>query len=263
MARTRPGCQILIYSLILAPLGCVPAIIGLGGGLYAIAACCARRFVRHVRLACYRERVGLRPSAPPRICSPIRCCICSCCSQCCSWSRASVWAGGSIRYLDLVMQDDEDERKRRQRKRSIAIAWALAASSSCSSSSRSSGSAPMSPILCVRVSRHERRHRSKRAGIACWRSSLAGLVAAMVGLVLRLRAALPHVLPGDRLWRRAAARRRRRRQVLDRTIRIRFDANVDRGAALDLRAGAADHGRQDRRDRACFLQGDQQQLDSR
>ena len=45
--------------------------------------------------------------------------------------------------------------------------------------------------------------------------------------------------------------------VLDRTITVRFDGNVDPGLPWTLRAGAAHHGREDRRDLACFLQGDQ------
>ena len=50
--------QILIYSLILAPLGMVPAIIGLGGTLYAIAASVLGALFVVLALACYREREG-------------------------------------------------------------------------------------------------------------------------------------------------------------------------------------------------------------
>ena len=50
--------QILIYSLILAPLGMVPAIIGLGGTLYAIAASVLGSLFVVLALACYREREG-------------------------------------------------------------------------------------------------------------------------------------------------------------------------------------------------------------
>jgi protoheme IX farnesyltransferase len=50
--------QILIYSLILAPLGCVPAILGLGGGLYAVAAGFLGAFFVMFAYACYSERVG-------------------------------------------------------------------------------------------------------------------------------------------------------------------------------------------------------------
>ena len=50
--------QILIYSLILAPLGMVPAIIGLGGTLYAIAASVLGALFVVLAYACYREREG-------------------------------------------------------------------------------------------------------------------------------------------------------------------------------------------------------------
>ena len=50
--------QILIYSLILAPLGCVPAIVGLGGGLYTVAAGFLGAFFAMFAYACYSERVG-------------------------------------------------------------------------------------------------------------------------------------------------------------------------------------------------------------
>ncbi len=50
--------QILIYSLILAPLGMVPAIIGLGGTLYAAAAAVLGSLFVVFALACYREREG-------------------------------------------------------------------------------------------------------------------------------------------------------------------------------------------------------------
>jgi protoheme IX farnesyltransferase len=50
--------QILIYSLILAPLGMVPAIIGLGGTLYAASILGALFVV--LAYACYREREGER-----------------------------------------------------------------------------------------------------------------------------------------------------------------------------------------------------------
>jgi protoheme IX farnesyltransferase len=50
--------QILIYSLILAPLGMVPAIIGLGGTLYAAAASVLGSLFVVLAMACYREREG-------------------------------------------------------------------------------------------------------------------------------------------------------------------------------------------------------------
>jgi protoheme IX farnesyltransferase len=52
--------QILVYSLILAPLGMVPAIIGLGGTLYAVAASVLGAIFVVLAHACYRERDGER-----------------------------------------------------------------------------------------------------------------------------------------------------------------------------------------------------------
>ena len=55
--------QILIYSLILAPLGMVPAIIGLGGTLYMAAAAVLGSLFVVMALDCYRQagRGGGRP----------------------------------------------------------------------------------------------------------------------------------------------------------------------------------------------------------
>ena len=50
--------QILIYSLILAPLGLLPSFIGLGGVLYTAAAAVLGVLFLLFAFACYRERVG-------------------------------------------------------------------------------------------------------------------------------------------------------------------------------------------------------------
>src|SRR5581483_11207432 len=50
--------QILVYSLILAPLSMVPAIIGLGGTLYAVAASVLGAIFVVLAYTCYREREG-------------------------------------------------------------------------------------------------------------------------------------------------------------------------------------------------------------
>jgi protoheme IX farnesyltransferase len=50
--------QILIYSLVLAPLGMVPAIIGLGGTLYMAAAAVLGSLFVVLALDCYRQREG-------------------------------------------------------------------------------------------------------------------------------------------------------------------------------------------------------------
>jgi len=52
--------QILVYSLILAPLGCLPAMIGLGGVLYAAASAVLGVLLLVFAFACYREREGER-----------------------------------------------------------------------------------------------------------------------------------------------------------------------------------------------------------
>ncbi len=55
-AETRR--QILIYSLILAPVGVLPAFIGLGGTLYAGASVVLGGVFILFAIACYRRRVG-------------------------------------------------------------------------------------------------------------------------------------------------------------------------------------------------------------
>jgi protoheme IX farnesyltransferase len=50
--------QILIYSLILAPLGMAPAVLGLGGMLYTIMASILGAFFVVFAVDCYREREG-------------------------------------------------------------------------------------------------------------------------------------------------------------------------------------------------------------
>ncbi|MGH6737214.1 MAG: heme o synthase [Methyloceanibacter sp.] len=50
--------QILIYSLILAPLGMAPAVIGLGGLLYTVMASILGAFFVVFAVDCYRERQG-------------------------------------------------------------------------------------------------------------------------------------------------------------------------------------------------------------
>ena len=50
--------QILIYSLILAPLGCVPAFIGLGGAFYALSSVVLGGLFLVFAVRCYRVREG-------------------------------------------------------------------------------------------------------------------------------------------------------------------------------------------------------------
>ena len=52
--------QILVYSLIVAPLGVVPALIGLGGALYAAASIILGALFVAFAVACFREREGAR-----------------------------------------------------------------------------------------------------------------------------------------------------------------------------------------------------------
>ena len=120
--------QILIYSLILAPLGCVPALLGLGGGLYTIAAGFLGAFFVMFAYACYTERVGrgsrTRGQESLRLFGVVPVPVVRSAS-----GRAGLRLEPQLHpaALDLVMTDEEDERQRRQRMRSIAIAWALAA----------------------------------------------------------------------------------------------------------------------------------------
>jgi protoheme IX farnesyltransferase len=50
--------QILIYSLILAPLGMAPAVLGFGGMLYTVMASILGAFLVVFAVDCYREREG-------------------------------------------------------------------------------------------------------------------------------------------------------------------------------------------------------------
>ena len=52
--------QILVYSLILAPIGVLPALLGTGGLLYAIAAIVLGVIFVAFAIVCYREREGER-----------------------------------------------------------------------------------------------------------------------------------------------------------------------------------------------------------
>jgi len=52
--------QILAYSLVVAPLGVVPSLIGLGGVLYAAVATLLGILFLVFAIACFRERVGER-----------------------------------------------------------------------------------------------------------------------------------------------------------------------------------------------------------
>jgi protoheme IX farnesyltransferase len=58
--------QILIYSLILAPLGMVPAFIGLGGLLYTAAASVLGALFVVLAFECYREREGEKAARAAR-----------------------------------------------------------------------------------------------------------------------------------------------------------------------------------------------------
>ena len=50
--------QILLYSIVLAPIGMLPSIVGLGGTLYTIAASLLGSLFVVVALDCYRKREG-------------------------------------------------------------------------------------------------------------------------------------------------------------------------------------------------------------
>ena len=139
--------QILIYSLILAPLGCVPAFSVLAAGSTPLpqassarSSSCSPMPATPSGLGAEAERAAKNLFAYSVLYLFLL------------FAALLVEQGFGLGHssdpaaLDLVMTDEEDERQRRQRMRSIAIAWALAALSSCSSWSPSSGLAPMSPI---------------------------------------------------------------------------------------------------------------------
>ena len=79
--------QILLYTLLLAPLGVAPWLLGYAGSSYGIAARRDRRVHdRAGACACALRKTAATPQASS--CSASRSCICSCCSPCC-WSTAA------------------------------------------------------------------------------------------------------------------------------------------------------------------------------
>jgi len=71
--------QMLLYTLLLAPIALVPAWLGIAGVIYAAVAIGLNlAFIGHA-IAVLRERdvADKGAIAPPRRCSAFRCCICS------------------------------------------------------------------------------------------------------------------------------------------------------------------------------------------
>ena len=77
--------QILLYTLILVPLGITPWPFGYAGALYGVAAIVTGAIMVMLALQVFRE--SRRRNAPAAICSPSRSCICFFCLRCC-WSNA-------------------------------------------------------------------------------------------------------------------------------------------------------------------------------
>ena len=55
-ARTR--LEILLYTLVLAPLGVAPWLTGLGGPVYGVVAALTGAAMLHLAIRCYRLRTG-------------------------------------------------------------------------------------------------------------------------------------------------------------------------------------------------------------
>ena len=97
-AETRR--QILLYSLVLAPLGASPWLLGYAGALYGIVAVAAGAAMVALAMRIHRDRAAAseegaqadvsRPAAipPASRCSPSRSSTCFCCLPCC-WSIGS------------------------------------------------------------------------------------------------------------------------------------------------------------------------------
>ena len=86
---TETRRQILCYTLVLAPVGVAPWLLGYAGALYGIAAVLAG--MRDDRACHSRSRRNNAATPPASKCSASRFCICSCCSPCC-WP--TVYRGG-------------------------------------------------------------------------------------------------------------------------------------------------------------------------
>ena len=78
--------QIMLYTLILVPLGVAPWALGYTGALYGRHGDRDGRDHGGARLAGFRVNAARR-NAPAAIFLPSRSCICFCCSRCC-WSNA-------------------------------------------------------------------------------------------------------------------------------------------------------------------------------
>ena len=87
--------------------------------------------------------------------------------------------------------------------------------------------------------------------------SAALLVSVDGGIVVRCDSPLPSLLPGDRLSGHDAKGREGLRHVLDRVVKVRFDANTAAGLP-STPSRATLGGGQDRRDHARLLQRHQQ-----
>ncbi len=104
--------QILLYTLVLAPLGMAPWLLGYAGLAYGIAAVVMGAVM--IALAFRVRAANGRAHPPANKCSPSRSSICSCCSPCC-WSTGCRH-GPAVRQICSVIwrHDDEcdDERRR-------------------------------------------------------------------------------------------------------------------------------------------------------
>ena len=227
----------------------MPAVIGLGGTLYMIAASILGALFVVMAFDCYRKREG---EAADRAAKNLF--AYSVLYLFLLFAVLLVEQGFGIdgstlpSLLGVVMQDAEKERQRRQRMRSLAIAWALAALVVLFfivTMVRLGGNVP--PGRSERqVSQGHERHQHEPKGKrrtapsalslwSAWSPPWSGSSFASVPLYRMFCQVTGYGGVPQRAEQAPG-------EVLDRTITIRFDANVDRCAALDVRSGAANHG---------------------
>ena len=65
--------QILLYTVVLAPVGVTPTLFGFAGLVYGAVALVCGAIMLALAWRVYRERTGRPPRAPPRNCSRFRC----------------------------------------------------------------------------------------------------------------------------------------------------------------------------------------------
>ena len=123
-AETR--LQILLYSIVLAPVGAAPWLLGYAGAVYGLTALCGRRADGRARLARLRreggERGGARRAAV-RLLDPLSVrAVRRAADRADSALRAGLAQGGAWRWMDdprrIVLTEEQKRRRARGRSRS-------------------------------------------------------------------------------------------------------------------------------------------------